>query len=108
MQTKSFKKLSKSSLADTIGDIDAQIKVLQADLKAAKAEAKARGISEASGDLYAIKVTDGWTVTLDKKAVVAELGDNWVEAHSKATHWEKVIVTALKSALIDKSEEEAA
>lgn len=108
MYAKSFKKLNRSALADAIGDLDAQIKVLEADLKAAKAEAKARGISEASGDLYAIKVIEGYRVTLDKGAVVAAMGEQWVEAHSKSSKFEQVRVTALKSALIDKSAEEAA
>lgn len=102
MHVKSFKKYSKPSLADAIGDLDAQIKVLEADLKAAKAEAKARGISEASGDLYAIKVISGWRVTLDKQAVVEELGEDWVEAHSKSSAFEQVRVSPLKSALLDK------
>lgn len=105
MKTKSFKKFSKPALADAIGDLDAQIKVLEADLKAAKAEAKARGISEATGDLYGIKVISGFRVTLDKQSVVAELGEKWVEDHSKSSAFEQVRVTALKSALLD---EEAA
>ena len=101
MHAKSFKKYSKPALADAIGDLDAQIKVLEADLKAAKAEAKARGISEASGDLYAIKVISGYRVTLDKQAVVAAMGEDWVTDHSKSSAFEQVRVTALKSALID-------
>lgn len=107
MTARSFKKVSKANLADTIGDLGAQIKLLEADLKAAKAEAKARGINEAAGDLYAIKVSDGWTVTLDKQAVIAKLGQQWVDDNSRTTHWEKVTATALKSALIDKMEEAA-
>jgi hypothetical protein len=71
--TKSFKKLGKALLADTIGDLDTQIKVLEADLKSAKAEFKARGLSEASGDLYAVKAITGFRVTLDKQAVVAAM-----------------------------------
>jgi hypothetical protein len=105
---KNFKKYSKANLADAIGDLDAQIKMLDSDLKAAKAEAKARGISEASGDLYAIKVISGYRVTLDKEAVVQAMGEDWVQAHSKTSGFEQVRVTALKSALIDKHDAEAA
>lgn len=108
MQTKSFKKLNRANLADAIGDLDAQIKVLEADLKAAKAEFKARGLSEAFGDLYSVKSITGFRVTLDKQAVVAAMGEEWVEAHSKSSAFEQVRVTVLKSGLIDKSEEEAA
>lgn len=106
MHAKSFKKLNRSALADAIGDLDSQIKVLEADLKAAKAEAKARGISEASGDLYAIKVIEGYRVTLDKQAVVAAMGEDWVQEHSKSSKFEQVRVSVLKSGLIN--EEEAA
>lgn len=107
MTARSFKKISKANLADAIGDLDAQIKVLETDLKAAKAEAKARGISEAVGDLYEIKVISSFRVTLNKDAVVAKLGEKWVEANSKTSAFEQVRVTALKSALIDKVEEAA-
>lgn len=103
MTARTFKKVSKANLADAIGDLSAQIKLLEADLKAAKAEAKARGFKEASGDLYMIKVQDGWTVTLDKQAVIAKLGEKWVEEHSRTTHWEKVISTPLASALIEEA-----
>jgi hypothetical protein len=102
--TKSFKKLGKALLADTIGDLDTQIKVLEADLKSAKAEFKARGLSEASGDLYAVKAITGFRVTLDKQAVVAAMGEQWVEAHSKTSAFEQVRVTVLKSGLIDVEE----
>lgn len=105
---KSFKKYSKSALADAIGDLDTQIKLLEADIKAAKAEAKARGITEAVGDLYEIKVISGYRVTLNKAAVVKAMGEAWVEAHSKSSHFEQVRVSVLKSGLIDNSEEEAA
>jgi hypothetical protein len=106
--TRTFKKLGKAMLADTIGDLDAQIKVLEGDLKAAKAEFKARGLQTATGDLYSVKLIEGFRVTLDKQAVVAAMGEQWVEAHSKTSAFEQVRVTVLKSGLIDKGEEEAA
>ena len=65
-----------------------------------------RGISEASGDLYAIKVIEGYRVTLDKQAVVEAMGEKWVEAHSKASKFEQVRVSVLKSGLLN--DEEAA
>lgn len=101
---KSFKKLSKAMLADTIGDLDTQIKVLETELKAAKAEAKSRGITEAHGDLYGIKVITGYRVTLDKDAVVRAMGEDWVQAHSRTSAFEQVRVSVLKSGLIDNEE----
>jgi len=70
--------LSDAALADEIGRVDAIVKSAEAELKALKDEFKARGLTTASGDNFAITATEQIAGRLDAKAVKAFLGDAYV------------------------------
>jgi hypothetical protein len=77
--TSRFHNLADSALADEIGRVDAIVKAAEAELKALKDEFKARGLTEASGDTFAITATEQIAGRLDSKAVKAFLGDAYVK-----------------------------
>ena len=70
-----FHNISDSALADEIGRLDAIVKAAEAELKAAKDEFKARGLTAARGDAYAVTATEQIAGRLDAKAIKAHLGD---------------------------------
>ncbi len=74
-----FHNIAEAALADEIGRLDAIVKAAEAELKAAKDEFKARGLTEASGDAYSVTATEQIAGRLDSKAVKAFLGDAYVK-----------------------------
>jgi hypothetical protein len=74
-----FHNLTGATLADEIGRVDAIVKSAEAELKALKDEFKARGLTAASGDNFAVTSTEQIAGRLDAKAVKAFLGDAYVK-----------------------------
>src|SRR6476619_2564412 len=72
-----FHNLSNSALADTLGHADAVLKGAEAECKALKDEIKRRGVLEAAGDSFAIRVSEQISGRLDVAAVKQYLGDSW-------------------------------
>ena len=72
-----FHNLSNSALADTLGHADAVLKGAEAECKALKDEIKHRGLLEAAGDNFAIRVSEQISGRLDVPAVKQYLGDSW-------------------------------
>ena len=71
-------------------DIDAKIKVLTAEKKALK-EAIVTEMEETKTDFvvgtdddHGLKLVEAIRMTMDTKAAKAELGEDWVDANSKA------------------------
>lgn len=82
-----FHNHSLAQLADLYGDIDAQIKALSEAKAAVRAEFEARNADAGriDGETYYVNFALRETKTLDKKAVEAELGADWIAANSKST-----------------------
>lgn len=95
-----FKKLSNGKLADEIGDLTSQIKVLDMALSDAKKEFKTRGKSVATGNQYEVKLVDANGSALDRQAVIDKLGADWVKTNTKSIPYQQVRVTVLASALL--------
>ena len=74
-----FHNIADAALADEIGRLDAIVKAAEAELKAAKDEFKARGLTAASGDAYAVTATEQIAGRLDAKAIKAHLGDAYAK-----------------------------
>jgi hypothetical protein len=72
--TSRFHNLSDAALADELGRVDAISKAAEAELKALKDEFKARGLSAATGDAFAVTATEQIAGRLDAKAVRDYLG----------------------------------
>jgi hypothetical protein len=72
-----FHNLSNGALADALGHADAVLKAAEAECKALKDEIKRRGLLEAAGDNFAIRVSEQISGRLDIGAVKQHLGDGW-------------------------------
>ncbi|QLP96461.1 MAG: hypothetical protein HZY79_02265 [Rhodoblastus sp.] len=70
-----FHKLPAEALADEIGRLDAIVKAAEADLKAAKDEFKARGLTAAAGERFAVTASEQIAGRLDAKALRAAFGE---------------------------------
>ena len=75
--TSRFHNLSNAQLADALGHADAVLKGAEAECKALKDEIKRRGLLEAAGDSFAIRVSEQISGQLDVAAVKQHLGDGW-------------------------------
>src|SRR5258708_30404320 len=89
-----FHNLSPSMLADLIGELDRKSKDAEADLKAAKDAFKARGLTTAQGEAFAVMQTASIRQTLDTTAVKAEMGRQWFDDHSKLAEVVTLRITA--------------
>ena len=70
-----FHNLTAAALADELGRLDAIAKAAEADLKAAKDEFKARGLTAAAGDRFAVTAAEQIAGRLDAKALRAAFGE---------------------------------
>jgi len=75
--TSRFHNLSNGALADALGHADAVLKGAEAECRALKDEAKHRGLLEAAGDSFAIRVAEQISGRLDVAAVKQHLGESW-------------------------------
>ena len=72
-----FHNLSNEALADALGHADAVLKGAEAEFKALKDEIKRRGLLEATGENFSIRVAEQIAGRLDAAAVKQYLGDFW-------------------------------
>jgi hypothetical protein len=72
-----FHNLSDEALADTLGQADAALKGAEAECKALKDEVKRRGLLEATGENFAIRVAEQISGRLEVTAVKQHLGESW-------------------------------
>lgn len=75
--TSRFHNLSNEALADALGYADAVLKGAEAECRALKDEVKCRGLLEAAGEYFAIRVAEQIAGRLDVAAVKQYLGDSW-------------------------------
>jgi hypothetical protein len=69
--------LANGALADALGHAHAVLKGAKAECKALKDEIKRRGLLEAAGDSFAIRVSEQISGRLDVAAVKQDLGESW-------------------------------
>jgi regulator of replication initiation timing len=72
-----------NTLADQIGQLDAQIKALTEQLDALKAQAKASGLDEIEGRIFTVSIGTSIRASLDTTKVKKELGQQWYDDHCK-------------------------
>lgn len=99
--TSQFHNHSLAQLADLYGDLDVQIKALTEAKAAVRAEIEARNADadRIDGETFYLNFALRETKTLDKKAVEAELGADWIAANSKSTASVVLTVNVIKAAL---------
>lgn len=90
-----------AQLVELYGEFDAQEKAAKDSKAAIRAEIEARGADAGriDGETYYLNFALRETKTLDKKAVEAELGADWIAAHSKSTASVVLTVNVIKAAL---------
>ena len=71
------------TIADQIGQLDAEIKALTKKLNALKDEAKASGVEEIEGRLFVVTISTDIKATLETAKVREELGQKWYDDHCK-------------------------
>jgi hypothetical protein len=72
-----------NTLADQIGQLDAQIKALTEQLDVLKAQAKASGLDEIEGRIFTVSIGTSIRASLDTTKVKKELGQQWYDDHCK-------------------------
>ena len=72
-----------NTLADQIGQLDAQIKALTKQLDELKSQAKASGLDEIEGRVFVVSISKDIKATLETAKVRAELGQKWYDDHCK-------------------------
>jgi len=72
-----------NTLADQIGQLDAQINVLAKQLEALKKQAKESGLDEIVGQTFVVTIGASIRASLDTAKVKQELGQQWYDDHCK-------------------------
>lgn len=75
--------MTSNTLADQIGQLDAQIKALTEQLDALKDKAKSSGLEEIEGLIFKVSIGKSIRSSLDTASVKKELGQQWYDDHCK-------------------------
>lgn len=70
-----------NTLADQIGQLDAQIKVLTEQLESLKKKAKESGLDEIVGNVFVVTISKAIAATLDTASLKKEFGQQWYDDH---------------------------
>lgn len=89
-----------TTIADEIGQLDAQIAVLTKQLEALKAQAKATGLEEIVGTTFVVTIGKSIRASLDTAGVKKELGQQWYDDHCKLAEVTTLRVKVRDEALI--------
>ena len=92
--------MTSNLLADQIGQLDAQIKVLTEQLETLKKQAKDSGLEEIVGQVFVVSVGNSIRASLDTAKVKKELGQQWYDDHCKLAEVTTVRVKVRPDALI--------
>lgn len=75
--------MTSNTLADQIGQLDAQIAVLTKQLEALKKQAKESGLSEIVGQTFVVTIGNSIRASLDTAAIKKEFGQQWYDDRCK-------------------------
>lgn len=87
-------------VAKRLVELHAARAAIEEQFEAVKKELLALGVDEVALDVATVKVSEGIRFTLDNKAVIEELGQSWVDDHTKLTAFKQVRVTYKSAARI--------
>lgn len=93
--------MTSNLLADQIGKLDAQIKVLTKQLEDLKKQAKDSGLNEIVGQVFVVSVDSSIRASLDTTKVKKELGQQWYDDHCKLAEVTTVRIKPRAEALAD-------
>jgi regulator of replication initiation timing len=89
-----------NTLADQIGQLNAQINVLTKQLDALKSEAKKSGLDEIVGQTFVVTIGTNVRATLDTAKVLKELGQQWYDDHCKLAEVSTLRIKVRDEALV--------
>ena len=75
--------MTSNTLADQIGQLNAQINILTKQLEALKSEAKKSGLDEIVGQTFVVTIGTNVRASLDTAKVLKELGQQWYDDRCK-------------------------
>lgn len=81
-----------ANLADRLGELEAQKKALEEQIKAIKAEIKDTGARSVQGKFFKVTVGIAIRQNLDTAAVKAEMGQKWWDDHSNLSEVTTILV----------------
>jgi hypothetical protein len=84
-------------IAKQLVEIHAQKAKIEEQYEMLKKELLALDVTEVTLNDAIVKVADGIRFTLDSKAVTEQLGQEWVDDHTKLTAYKQVRVTYRKA-----------
>lgn len=88
-----------NTLADQIGQLDAQIKALTEQLDALKEQAKASGLDEIEGRIFKVSIGKSIRASLDTASIKKELGQQWYDDRCKLAEVTTIRIKPLAAAL---------
>ena len=88
-----------NTLADQIGQLDAQIKALTEQLDALKEQAKASGLDEIEGRIFKVSIGKSIRSSLDTASIKKELGQQWYDDRCKLAEVTTIRIKPLAAAL---------
>ena len=88
-----------NTLADQIGQLDAQIKALIEQLDALKEQAKASGLDEIEGRIFKVSIGKSIRASLDTASIKKELGQQWYDDRCKLAEVTTIRIKPLAAAL---------
>ena len=92
--------MTNNLLADQIGQLDAQIKVLTEQLEALKKQAKSSGLDEIVGQTFVVSIGNSIRASFDTAQVKKEFGQQWYDDRCKLAEVTTVRVKVRPEALI--------
>lgn len=94
---KDRKEITMTTVAKIVAQRLVELHLKKAEIEEAyeqvKKELLALNVDEVLLDVATVKVSDGIRFSLDNKAVIAELGQEWVDDHTNLTAYKQVRVT---------------
>ena len=88
-----------NTLADQIGQLDAEIKALTEQLDALKEQAKASGLDEIEGRIFKVSIGKSIRASLDTASLKKELGQQWYDDRCKLAEVTTIRIKPLAAAL---------
>lgn len=88
-----------NTLADQIGQLDAQIKALTEQLDALKEQAKASGLDEIEGRIFKVSIGKSIRASLDTVSIKKELGQQWYDDRCKLAEVTTIRIKPIAAAL---------
>lgn len=90
-----YEHMTDEVLADEIGCLHSDIKIMTKNLADLKSEFKNRNLEEIIGLTWKAKIKDAVRWTLETAKIKAEMGESWYSERCKVSHVQSVMVESI-------------